>query len=86
MRSIAKVFVGLAVAAPLVVGGAGMAAAHEHDGGPAYKKTQNSAGIAGGTSSGTVSGFLPDGTAYFGTFAKVAGPTGAVGTSTGSHS
>lgn len=85
MRSIVKAFAAGAIVVPIVLGSAGMAAAHGGDG-PAYKKAENSAGVAGGTSTKTVSGFGPDGTAYFGTASKTAGPTGAVGSTTGSHS
>ncbi|MFJ2769363.1 hypothetical protein [Streptomyces sp. NPDC087300] len=84
MRSIAKYVAVGALVTPLVIGSAGFASAD--DGGPAYKKSQNSANVGGGTRSETVSGFTPDGKAYFLTSTKKAGPTGATGSCTGSHS
>ncbi|QEU94271.1 hypothetical protein [Streptomyces kanamyceticus] len=84
MRSIAKYVAVGALVTPLVIGSAGFASAH--DGGPGYKKSQDSANSSGGMSSSTVSGFTPDGKAYFKTTTKQAGPSGATGNSTGSHS
>ncbi|MFJ8825174.1 hypothetical protein ACIREE_25765 [Streptomyces sp. NPDC102467] len=86
MRKIAKYVAVGALVTPLVIGTAGLASAHDHDGGPAYGKAQNSANANGGRTSATVSGFTPDGKAYFVTTTKVAGPTGAAGNTTGSHS
>ncbi|MFD8571882.1 hypothetical protein [Streptomyces sp. NPDC057694] len=83
MRSIAKYVAVGALVTPLVIGSASFASA---DDGPAYKMTQNSANTSGGKSTKTVSGFTPDGKAYFLTSTKQAGPTGATGNSTGSHS
>ncbi|MER5945416.1 hypothetical protein ABT127_05080 [Streptomyces sp. NPDC001904] len=83
MRSIAKYVAVGALVTPLVIGAAGMASA---DDGPAYNKSQNSANSSGGMTSSTVSGFTPDGKAYFKTTTKQAGPTGATGNTTGSHS
>ncbi|MEV1026279.1 hypothetical protein [Streptomyces sp. NPDC050264] len=85
MRKIAKYVAVGALVTPLVIGTAGLASAHDHDG-PAYEKAQNSANANGGRTSATVSGFTPDGTAYFVTTTKQAGPTGASGNTTGSHS
>ncbi|MGW2230048.1 hypothetical protein [Streptomyces formicae] len=83
MRSIAKYVAVGALVTPLVIGTAGMASAND---GPAYEKSQNSANLSGGQRTETVSGFTPDGKAYFLTSTKKAGPTGATGSGTGSHS
>ena len=83
MRKLAKYVAVGALVTPLVIGTAGLASA---DDGPAYKKAQNSANVNGGMTVETVSGFTPDGKAYFKTTTKQAGPTGATGNTTGSHS
>ncbi|MFI7386136.1 hypothetical protein [Streptomyces sp. NPDC049813] len=85
MRKIAKYVAVGALVTPLVIGGAGLASAHDGDG-PGYGKAQNSANVNGGMTSATFSGFTPDGKAYFVTTTKKAGPTGASGSATGSHS
>ncbi|GAA2295090.1 hypothetical protein OKJ48_11115 [Streptomyces kunmingensis] len=93
MRKIAKYVAVGALVTPLVIGSAGLASAHDgpdHDGhgytGPAYGKAQNWANANGGRTTVTYSGFTPDGKAYFVTATKKAGPTGAYGSATGSHS
>ncbi|MET9494134.1 hypothetical protein [Streptomyces sp. NPDC006552] len=83
MRKIAKYVAVGALVTPLVIGGAGLASAHD---GPGYGKAQNSANVNGGMTSATFSGFTPDGRAYFVTTTKKAGPTGAYSSATGSHS
>lgn len=83
MRRITQLLSACALAAPLVVGGAGLAAASD---GPAYVSEGQSATAAGGARMGTASGFGQHGKAFFETFAKMSGPSGAVGTGTGSHS
>ncbi|WP_394436473.1 hypothetical protein [Streptomyces sp. SGAir0957] len=88
MRKIAKYVAVGALVTPLVIGSAGLASAHDgpgHDG-PGYGKASNSAGVNGGRTSATFSGFGPDGKAYFVTTNKVAGPSGASGNTVGSHS
>ncbi|MFD6414825.1 hypothetical protein [Streptomyces sp. NPDC060194] len=86
MRSIAKAASIAALTVPLVLGTAGLASADGHDGGPAYKQQSNSATVNGGASSKVVSGFTPDGEAYFLTETRVAGPTGATSSVVASRS
>ncbi|MEU6121920.1 hypothetical protein [Streptomyces sp. NPDC047123] len=86
MRSFAKAAAVGALVAPIVLGGAGLAVAAPSSDGPAYEKAQNAANANGGSSTRTVSGFTPDGKAYFHTVTRTAGPTGATGSGTGSHS
>ncbi|MFI7388412.1 hypothetical protein [Streptomyces sp. NPDC049813] len=82
MRSIAKYAVVGALVTPMVMAGAGLAAAEP---GPGYGKSDNSATVYGGSTSKTLSGFK-DGKAYFVKASKTATATGATGNATGSHS
>ncbi|MET8687265.1 hypothetical protein ABZV77_23920 [Streptomyces sp. NPDC004732] len=86
MRSIAKAAAVGALVAPIVLGGAGLASAAPAHDGPAYEKSMNSANANGGSCTKVESGFTEDGKAYFHKVTRVAGPTGATGSGTGSHS
>ncbi|MCF3123972.1 hypothetical protein IPZ68_30320 [Streptomyces arenae] len=86
MRGFVKTAAVGALVAPLVLGGAGLASASSGGDGPAYEKFQKAANANGGSCTMTVSGFTPDGKAYFRTVTRQAGPTGASESSTGSHS
>ncbi|MFI7318181.1 hypothetical protein [Streptomyces venezuelae] len=85
MRSFAKAAAVVALSAPLVLGGAGLASAAPHDDGPAYEKSVHSANANGGSCTKIVSGFK-NGKAYFYKVTRTAGPNGAWGSGTGSHS
>ncbi|MFJ8825321.1 hypothetical protein ACIREE_26520 [Streptomyces sp. NPDC102467] len=82
MRSIAQFVAVGALVTPLVIGSAGFASA---DDGPAYENVRTSANASGGTTSRTVSGFTPDGKAYFMTTTR-RHPVSTSGNATGSHS
>lgn len=91
MRSVTKAVAVATLAVPLVLGGASTASASpidvaSMDEGPSYVKWTHSANVNGGFRSRTVSGFTPDGRAYFYKDTRKAGPTGASGNVTTSRS
>lgn len=83
MRKFAKAIAVGAVVAPVILGGATVASAHD---GPSYKHDYNSATVFGGTRAEQASGFDEDGNAYFEKARQSARPWGAYGHQTSSRS
>lgn len=91
MRSIAKILVAGAVAVPALLGTAGTAAAAGHHGhhapsGPGFAHAKEWAGPKGAGQAFVLSGFDEHGKAFYVSGKRVAGPHGAGGEITGSHS